>query len=146
MIGAEGRVEPRREPHPSNPCLAAAMFGRGLPRPVGVMVGGQATRDWRGRGVQSRSCVRHDPSNLELDDGDDLLDCGRLTAARRPRRSSVTPITCCWSPARPSRTWPLLRDRLPWLQRIGLRPRLLLVDDGVYRTEEVTDAIGAGGC
>ncbi|HSJ44803.1 MAG TPA: hypothetical protein VK923_09000 [Euzebyales bacterium] len=77
-------------------------------------------------------------------DGDDLLiDCGRLRASSatstlahnadalllllRPRLEDVA----------------LARDRVRSLRRSHLEPRLVLVDDGPYRTDEVVDAVGA---
>lgn len=74
---------------------------------------------------------------------DVVLDCGRLTAAS-PAAHLVRRADHLLLIARPTvEDVALLRDRLPALQRIGLRPRLLLIDDGVYRTDEVADAIGA---
>lgn len=77
------------------------------------------------------------------DGGDVLLDCGRLTptspACDLARRADRVLLL-----ARPSvEDVAILRERLPALRRAGLRPDVLLLDDGVYRTEEVIDATGA---
>lgn len=80
---------------------------------------------------------------LTEDGGDVLVDCGRLRASSsavdlvrnadalllllRPRLEDVA----------------LARDRLPPLRRAQAEPRLVLVDDGPYRTDEVVAAVGA---
>lgn len=80
---------------------------------------------------------------LAAGDDDVLVDCGRLrpsspalaVASRadtlllllRPRLEDVAQV----------------RDRIPALHRSRLEPRLVLVDDGPYRTDEVVHALGA---
>jgi MinD-like ATPase involved in chromosome partitioning or flagellar assembly len=80
---------------------------------------------------------------LTVDGLDVLMDCGRLRASSstvaiarnsdalllllRPRLEDVA----------------LARDRVPLLRRSGVEPRLVLVDDGPYRTDEVVDVVDA---
>lgn len=80
---------------------------------------------------------------LTGDGADVLLDCGRLTptspACTLARRADRVLLL-----ARPTvEDVAILRERLPALRRAGLHPGVLLLDDGVYRTDEVAEAIGA---
>lgn len=80
---------------------------------------------------------------LTSDGADVLLDCGRLTAAS-PAADLARMADHVLLLARPTvEDVAILRDRLPSLRRGGLDPRVLLLDDGLYRTDEVAEAIGA---
>lgn len=79
---------------------------------------------------------------LTADGSDLVIDCGRLTASS-PAVQLASLAERVLLLARPTvEDVALLRDRLPPLHRAGLHPRVLLLDDGVYRTDEVAEAIG----
>lgn len=74
-------------------------------------------------------------------DGDVLLDCGRLSttspAIPLAARADHTMLV-----ARPRlEDVALLRDRMARLHAGGVQPRLVLVDDGPYRTGEISAAV-----
>lgn len=74
--------------------------------------------------------------------GDVLVDCGRLSASSPSlavaRRADVLLLLL-----RPRlEDVALVRDRVPTLRQLSVEPRLVLVDDGPYRTDEVVDVVG----
>lgn len=91
----------------------------------------------------SLDAAEHGLWSTLVDGGSDLLiDCGRL-AASSPAMHLAARADHVLLLARPTvEDVALLRDRLPSLRRAGVHARVLLLDDGVYRTDEVAEAIG----
>ncbi|CAN5810183.1 hypothetical protein BH23ACT10_BH23ACT10_08030 [soil metagenome] len=75
--------------------------------------------------------------------GDALFDCGRLSVA-----SPAIGLAACADHtlvlARPRiEDIALIRDRIAPLRSMGIAPKIVLIDDGPYRTDEVGDAVDA---
>lgn len=76
-------------------------------------------------------------------DSDVVFDCGRLTLA-----SPAIELAACADHtlvlARPTlEDIALVRDRIAPLRSVGITPRIVLIDDGPYRTDEVGAAVDA---
>lgn len=83
------------------------------------------------------------PALVGAGDGDVVLDCGRLSALSPTvplaRQADHTLLL-----ARPRlEDAALVRDRVAALRPEGVSPRIVLIDDGPYRTDEVAAAVAA---
>jgi cellulose biosynthesis protein BcsQ len=75
-------------------------------------------------------------------DDDVLIDCGRLRASSSTSTLARNADTLLLLLRPRLEDVALARDRVPSLRRSHLDPRLVLVDDGPYRTDEVVDVVG----